>query len=47
MTVGAKWELYIPAELAYGEKGSGDHIGPHAVLIYEVELLDLEKEQQQ
>lgn len=45
MTKGSKWELYIPADIAYGERGSGQHIGPNAVLIFEVELLDIEKEQ--
>ncbi|GAB1266039.1 FKBP-type peptidyl-prolyl cis-trans isomerase [Aurantivibrio infirmus] len=44
MTVGAKWELTIPAELAYGEEGSGNYVGPNAVLIFEVELLDIKKE---
>jgi FKBP-type peptidyl-prolyl cis-trans isomerase len=43
MTEGSKWELYIPADLAYGEKGSDPYIGPNAVLIFEVELLDIEK----
>ena len=43
MSEGAKWELYIPAELAYGEKGQDPYIGPNAVLIFEVDLLDIEK----
>lgn len=43
MPEGAKWELYIPAELAYGERGSEPYIGPNAVLIFEVELLEIEK----
>ena len=43
MSEGARWELYIPAALAYGEKGSDPYIGPNAVLIFEVELLDIEK----
>jgi FKBP-type peptidyl-prolyl cis-trans isomerase len=43
MTEGAKWELYIPAELAYGEKGSDPYVGPNAVLIFEVDLLEIEK----
>jgi FKBP-type peptidyl-prolyl cis-trans isomerase len=43
MTVGDKWELYIPAELAYGENGSEPHVGPNAVLIFVVELLEIEK----
>ncbi|MGI1680255.1 MAG: FKBP-type peptidyl-prolyl cis-trans isomerase [Cellvibrionaceae bacterium] len=43
MTAGAKWELTIPAELAYGEQGSDPYIGPNAVLIFEVELLEIEE----
>ncbi len=39
MTEGAKWELYIPSELAYGAGGTGGPIGPNATLIFEVELL--------
>ncbi len=42
MKVGSKWELYIPADLAYGEAGSGP-IGPNEALIFEVELLDIKK----
>jgi FKBP-type peptidyl-prolyl cis-trans isomerase FklB len=42
MTAGSKWELYIPADLAYGEEGSDPYVGPNAVLIFEVELLDVE-----
>lgn len=38
MPVGSKWQLFIPAQLAYGEQGTG-RIGPNAALIYEVELL--------
>ena len=43
MSKGSKWELYIPAELAYGEEGSDPHVGPNAVLIFEVELLEIEQ----
>jgi FKBP-type peptidyl-prolyl cis-trans isomerase len=43
MSQGSKWELYIPAELAYGEEGSDPHVGPNAVLIFEVELLEIVK----
>jgi FKBP-type peptidyl-prolyl cis-trans isomerase len=43
MSAGAKWELYVPANLAYGEAGSPPYVGPNAVLIFEVELLDIEK----
>jgi FKBP-type peptidyl-prolyl cis-trans isomerase len=43
MTEGAKWELYIPSNLAYGEQGSPPYVGPNAVLIFEVELVEIEK----
>ncbi len=39
MPVGSKWELFIPEQLAYGQRGSGRFIGPYAALIFEVELL--------
>ncbi len=39
MKEGSKWMLYIPWQLAYGEKGSGKLIGPHETLIFEVELI--------
>jgi len=41
MTVGSKWELYIPSELAYGRAGAGADIGPDSTLIFEVELLEI------
>ena len=39
MQVGDKWMLYIPPELAYGDRGAGNLIGPGATLIFEIELL--------
>lgn len=39
MKEGAKWELYIPSELAYGARGAGNNIGPDATLIFEIELI--------
>ena len=39
MQVGDKWMLYIPPELAYGDRGAGGLIGPGATLIFEIELL--------
>ena len=45
MTVGSRYKLYIPSELAYGAGGAGDRIGPNAALIFEVELLDIPSQQ--
>jgi FKBP-type peptidyl-prolyl cis-trans isomerase len=42
MPVGSKWQLFIPAELAYGERGPGGQIGPNSTLIFEVELLSIQ-----
>lgn len=41
MQVGDKWRLYLPPELAYGDRGAGGVIGPGATLIFEVELLEV------
>jgi FKBP-type peptidyl-prolyl cis-trans isomerase len=43
MKVGAKWQLVVPPNLAYGERGAGRDIGPEATLIYELELLSIEE----
>ena len=43
MPVGSKWELYIPYDLAYGSRETGGQIKPFSALIFEVELLGIEK----
>ena len=42
MTAGSKWQLFIPAELAYGEPGRGPIIGPNSVLVFELELISIQ-----
>ncbi len=42
MSVGSKWRLFVPSDLAYGAQGAGDMIGPNTTLIFEVELLGIE-----
>ncbi len=42
MPVGSKWELFVPAELAYGERSPGGEIGPNSTLIFEVDLLSIQ-----
>ncbi len=46
MPVGSKWQLFIPAQLAYGDRGAGADIGPNATLIFEVELLSIQAKSQ-
>jgi FKBP-type peptidyl-prolyl cis-trans isomerase len=42
MNVGAKYQIFLPSSLGYGEQGAGQVIGPNATLIFDVELLDIE-----
>ena len=44
MKEGSKWQLFVPSDLAYGERGGGALIGPNAVLTFEVELLSIKSE---
>ena len=44
MPTGSKWQLFIPSDLGYGERGYGQNIGPNATLIFEMELLSIEPE---
>jgi FKBP-type peptidyl-prolyl cis-trans isomerase FklB len=46
MPVGSKWQLFIPADLAYGQRGAGPTIGPNTTLIFEVELLSIQGKDQ-
>lgn len=41
MPAGSKWRLYIPYNLAYGERGAGANIAPYSALIFDVELLEV------
>lgn len=41
MSVGSKYQFYIPAELAYGERGAGTSIGPNEALVFDIELLGI------
>lgn len=42
MPQGSKWRVFVPSDLAYGERGAGNLIGPHATLVFEVELLNIQ-----
>ena len=41
MQEGAKWQVFVPAKLAYGERGAGPMIGPNSTLIFDVELIKI------
>jgi FKBP-type peptidyl-prolyl cis-trans isomerase len=43
MEVGSKWQLFIPADLAYGEQGSPPAIGPNTTLVFDLELMQINK----
>jgi FKBP-type peptidyl-prolyl cis-trans isomerase FklB len=43
MQEGAKWRLFLPSHLAYGAQGAGEDIGPHSTLIFDVELISVNK----
>lgn len=43
MSVGSKWRLFIPSQLAYGPQGAGGVIGPNQTLIFDVELISINK----
>jgi len=47
MPVGSKWQLFIPPDLAYGDRGAGADIGPGETLIFEVELLSIGEQKKQ
>jgi len=44
MGVGSKWEVVIPPQLAYGERGPGGIIGPNSTLVFEIELIEIKAE---
>ena len=44
MPVGSKWKIYLPSDLAYGDRGAGGQLGPNETLIFEVELLEIVEE---
>lgn len=41
MTVGSKWRIACPSNLAYGERGAGGVIGPNTPLVFEIDLIDI------
>ena len=47
MPVGSKWQLFVPPQLGYGERGAGGDIGPNATLIFEVELVSIQPKREE
>jgi FKBP-type peptidyl-prolyl cis-trans isomerase len=45
MPVGSKWQVFIPSNLAYGERGAGQVIGPNSALVFEIELVSIQAPQ--
>lgn len=43
MKAGSKWQLFVPSNLAYGERGAGPDIGPNATLVFDIELLSIKE----
>ena len=41
MPVGSKWQIYVPSDLAYGQRGAGGSIKPNSTLIFDIELLEI------
>jgi FKBP-type peptidyl-prolyl cis-trans isomerase FklB len=46
MPVGSKWQVFVPSDLAYGERGPGAEIGPNSTLIFEIDLLSIQEKKQ-
>lgn len=42
MKVGSKWQIAVPAKLAYGDRGAGNVIGPNSTLLFDIELLEIQ-----
>ena len=42
MKVGSKWQIAVPADLAYGDRGAGNVIGPNSTLLFDIELLEIQ-----